>query len=109
MKFLVDNQLPVALSRFLISLGCDCLRVMEAGLAEASDAEIWRYACENERIVISKDEDFLYVASKEAARAGLIWVRLRNCRTATLLAEFERLWARIQASVKTGDRIIELR
>jgi predicted nuclease of predicted toxin-antitoxin system len=108
-KFLVDNQLPVALSRFIVSLGCDCLHAIEAGLAEASDAEIWRFACETERIVISKDEDFLYRASKETATAGLIWVRLGNCRTATLLAEFERLWPRIQASLNAGDRIIELR
>ena len=108
MKFLIDNQLPVALSRFLMSLGGDCVHVIEAGLTEASDAEIWRYALENERIVISKDEDFLYLASKEGAGAGFVWVRLGNCRTAALLAEFERLWPRIQASLGAGERIIEL-
>lgn len=85
MKFLIDNQLPVALSRFIISLGGDSLHVSEAGLAEASDAEVWRFACDQERIVVSKDEDFLYLAAREPAKAGVLWVRLGNCRTAPLL------------------------
>ena len=109
MKFLIDNQLPVALSRFLTSHDCDCVHVIDAGLAEASDIKIWRFACECERIVITKDEDFLYLASKEPGRTGVIWVRLGNCRTAALLAEFTRLWSRIRAALTAGDRIIELR
>lgn len=71
MKFLIDNQLPAAPSRFLISLDCDCVHVIEAGLAEASDIEIWRFACERNRIVISKDEDFLHLASKGAGNGGI--------------------------------------
>lgn len=71
MRFLVDNQLPVALSQFLTSRGCDCQHVVEAGLAAASDGEIWRHAHETERIVISKDEDFLYLARRAETKAAL--------------------------------------
>lgn len=99
----------MALSHFLVSLGCDCAHVMDADLAEASDVEIWRYACANDRIVITKDEDFLHLATRDLGKAGLIWVRLGNCRTTALLAEFGRLWTRIQASLNAGDRIIEIR
>lgn len=109
MKFLIDNQLPVALSRFLVSMGCDCTHVVHAGLAEASDVNIWRYAGERGQIIITKDEDFLHLASKESGTAGLIWVRLGNCRTSNLIAEFKRLWPRIQASLEAGDRIVEIR
>ena len=42
MKFLVDNQLPAALARFLTSRGVECRHVLDAGLADASDAEIGR-------------------------------------------------------------------
>jgi predicted nuclease of predicted toxin-antitoxin system len=108
-KFLIDNQLPAALARLIASLGYDCAHVMEAGLAEASDLEIWRYACDNRRIVISKDADFLYLASQEPPTGGLIWVRLGNCRTPNLLAEFRRLWPRIQSSFEAGDHVIEIR
>jgi len=58
-KFLIDNQLPEALSPFLASVGCHSVHVMEVGLGEAPDADIWRYSCETSRALITKDEDFL--------------------------------------------------
>jgi predicted nuclease of predicted toxin-antitoxin system len=108
-RLLVDNQLPSALARWLVSLGCDSVHVTEVGLELASDAEIWRYACANERIIISKDEDFLFRAHQESRKAGLIWVRLGNCRTKELLSAFEQLWPRIESALRAGERIIEVR
>ena len=109
MKFLIDNQLPAALSRFFASVGCDSLHVIEIGLGSASDAEVWRYACEEGRTVVTKDEDFLHLVNRQPQSGGLIWVRLGNCRTANLLTQFERLWPRIHASLDAGDRVIEIR
>ncbi|MGA2986172.1 MAG: DUF5615 family PIN-like protein [Terriglobia bacterium] len=37
MRFLVDNQLPLALARFLAARGCDCEHVMDVGLGSASE------------------------------------------------------------------------
>ena len=76
MKLLVDNQLPAAFARWLASRGLDCLHVVDVGLAGSPDGAIWLYACDEDRIVISKDEDFLYRAKAEATKAGLVWVRL---------------------------------
>jgi predicted nuclease of predicted toxin-antitoxin system len=78
------------------------------GLAQVSDAEVWAFACERACAVISKDDDFLYLSRQAETRAGFLWVRMGNCRTAALLAEFERLWPQIQAALVAGDRIIEL-
>jgi len=58
MKFLVDNQLPVALSRFLQSQSVAALHVLDVQLDEASDREIWQYAKLNDLTIISNDEDF---------------------------------------------------
>jgi predicted nuclease of predicted toxin-antitoxin system len=107
--FLVDNQLPIALARFLASRGVECQHVIDLDLGGASDAAIWRYANRNDGVVISKDEDFLYMANIPSAKARLIWVRFGNCRTKTLLAGVERLWSRIEAGRKAGDRVIEVR
>ena len=109
MKFLVDNQLPAALARFLASRGVDCQHVLDVDLVDASDAEIWDYASRNYCILISKDEDFLYLANVPSARARLIWIRLGNCRTKALLSAIAILWPKIEASLKAGDRIIEVR
>ncbi|HCC59083.1 MAG TPA: hypothetical protein DEQ47_17840 [Solibacterales bacterium] len=109
MKFLVDNQLPAALARFLTSRGVDCQHVLDLNLGDASDAEIWAHACQNDCIVISKDEDFLYLANARPAKGRLVWIRFGNCRTKVLLAAVERLWPRIEAGLNAGDRVIELR
>lgn len=59
MKFLIDNQLPKALAEHLSRRGHDCQHVLDVGLANASDIAIGRYAEAQERILITKDEDFL--------------------------------------------------
>jgi hypothetical protein len=48
-KFLVDNQLPIALARFLSSLGVECTHVLDLGLAQASDQKIWQWAKVSEK------------------------------------------------------------
>lgn len=101
MKFLVDNQLPAALARFLSTLGAECQHVL--------DVEIWEYAGQNDCVVISKDEDFLYIANAPRATVRFIWIRFGNCRTKVLLAAIENLWAKVEAGLKAGDRVIELR
>ena len=109
MKFLVDNQLPTALARFLASRGVECQHVLDIDLGGATDTAIWDYASRNDCVLISKDEDFLYMANVPSAKARLVWVRIGNCRTKALLAAVERLWPKIEAGLKAGDRVIELR
>jgi len=108
-KFLVDNQLPAALAEFLRKRGLDCQHVLDVDLAQASDADICRYATEQGRIIVTKDEDFFYLASQPKSEIKLLWVRLGNCRKKALLEAFERVWPKLEASLKAGDRIIEIR
>lgn len=75
----------MALAQYLRTRGFDCQHVLEIGLAEASDADICRYATGDERVIISKDQDFLYLANRPETKIKLIWVRLGNCRTSALL------------------------
>ena len=109
MKFLVDNQLPRALVRFITARGHDCEHVLDIGLAREPDARIWEYASENACILVSKDEDFLYLAQGPEAKARLLWVRLGNCRTTVLLEEFERSWSRIISALEGEERVLEMR
>ena len=44
MKFLVDNQLPSALARFLDAAGLEALHVRDLAMEETSDHAIWVYA-----------------------------------------------------------------
>ena len=108
MRFLVDNQLPIALTRFLAQRGIEGQHVLDLGLAQAADADIWRYATEQKMVVITKDEDFFHLAGQPGATVQVVWVRLGNCRRPVLLSAIESVWSRIEACLKAGDRVVEV-
>ncbi len=109
MIFLVDNQLPRALVHFFNLKGVHCKHVLDIGMSDASDMTIWEYASQNGCIVVSKDEDFLYLAKARSSEARLVWIRLGNCRKKTLLASMEAAQPRIEQKLNAGERIVELR
>lgn len=109
MKFLIDNQLPQALTEHLSRRGHDCQHVLEVGLSNASDVAICRYAEAQERILITKDEDFLYLSNQPKSTIRLVWIRLGNCRTPVLLAAIDRSWPTIESCLAAGDKVVEIR
>ena len=109
MRFLIHNQLPVALARYLSSSGSDSLHLLDVGLSQASDSEICCYASERQFVLVSKDEDFFYRAAQPGANVQLVWIRLGNCRTAGLLAAIEQTWSRLCDRLQAGERILEIR
>jgi predicted nuclease of predicted toxin-antitoxin system len=108
-KFLVDNQLPAALARWLASRGYDAMHVLDVGLADATDRAILNYAISNESVVVSKDEDFSRLIIEADSPATVVWVRLGNCRTKTLLQAFDSAFPQILASLEAGTRLIEIK
>ncbi len=57
-KFIVDAQLPPSLARYLSSHGEDVIHVLDVNMMDASDSAIWDLALSENRVIISKDEDF---------------------------------------------------
>lgn len=108
MKFLVDNQLPSALARWLAARA-DAVHVLDCRMATANDSDIWSRAITESWIVVSKDEDFFHLANRPHDPGRLLWVRLGNCRTAALLARFESTWLGLEQEFASGQRIVELR
>jgi predicted nuclease of predicted toxin-antitoxin system len=109
LKFLVDNQLPPALARFIAAeLQAETAHVSDLSLRDSSDADIWQYATANDLVVISKDENFASMCLQKPT-AKLIWVRIGNCRREYLLDLFRELWPRIVVRLEAGDRMIEIR
>ncbi len=108
MKFLVDNQLPAALARWLEGKGADAIHVLDVSLDATPDLEIWKFAGIEGRIVVSKDEDFFHLANRPRDSGRLLWVRIGNCRRDTLLARFETEWLGIAQAFAAGQRIVLL-
>ncbi len=109
MKFLVDNQLPAALARFLSSHGHDAQHVLDLQMDGAGDRDIWNYSTSEGSALVSKDEDFLHLANREGASGAFVWVRLGNCRRQVLLDAFDRALPAIVTALQQGHRVIEVR
>ena len=76
---------------------------------EADDTEIWRYANVHGLVVVSKDEDFTFLAGVPGETGKLVWVRIGNCRKQALLEAFRVQLPRIVSELETGSQIVELR
>ena len=110
MSLLVDNQLPVALARYLGASGWECVHVRDVGLEEASDQIIWEYAKARSLTIISKDEDFEALANRQGSiPPQVVWVRLGNCRKRALLDAFSRILSSLKELLGTGDAVVEIR
>ena len=109
MNFLVDNQLPGALARFLVEPGHSAKHVLELSLDETPDVELWQRAIASELIVISKDEDFFHLANRPDDIGRLVWVRIGNGRKQALLVAFKAALPGILAAFAEGYRIVEVR
>jgi predicted nuclease of predicted toxin-antitoxin system len=55
--FVVDQQLPHALCKWLTDRGHEAEHVRNIGLRDARDSVIWRHAVDVGAIVTTKDED----------------------------------------------------
>ncbi len=110
MSLLVDNQLPVALARYLSANGWECCHVLDVGLDAANDSIIWQYAKERGMTIITKDEDFQILANHYGSIPPQVaWVRLGNCRKATLLDTFSRIAPSLRDLLAAGNAVIEVR
>lgn len=59
-------------------------------------------------VIISKDEDFCYLAVSPGETGRLVWIRIGNCRKQTLLQTFENHLDQIIQAFDSGSRIVEI-
>jgi len=84
------------------------MHVAGIGLAEADDAIVWRQAIDDQRIVITKDEDLFFLANRSGDVGRLLWLRIGNCRKAALFAVLDRSLDAVVEAFSSGQRIVEL-
>ncbi|MBM4181355.1 MAG: DUF5615 family PIN-like protein [Betaproteobacteria bacterium] len=110
MKLLVDNQLPLALARYLAANGYECQHVQDMGLDSADDRVIWEHAKSHHLIIVTKDEDFPLMADRQGSiPPQIVWVRLGNCRKTALLAAFSIVLPELRPLLESGQSVIEIR
>ena len=90
MKFLVDAQLPARLSELLSGAGHDALHTRELPDGNRStDSQIARRADADERVVVTKDQDFREAHLLTGSPRQLLVVATGNIANDALLSLFE--------------------
>ena len=84
MKLLLDENLSPRLTELLSDVYPDSRHVVEAGLGESNDAEVWAYAEAHGLAIVSRDSDFADMSALKGWPPKVIWIRLGNCRTAVI-------------------------
>ena len=84
MKLLFDQNLSRHLVAALENLFPHSTHVALAGLAEATDDDVWRYAAANGFVLVSKDADFHQLSLVRGAPPKVVWIRRGNVSTVTI-------------------------
>jgi predicted nuclease of predicted toxin-antitoxin system len=107
-KFLVDQQLPPALSHWLTEKGHYAEHTDGIGFGQAPDDAIAAYALQSGSVMVTRDSDFVQIRGRSAG-LQILWVRTGNCTNEVLLAAFEARWAQLVQRLQDGEGLIEIR
>lgn len=104
MKFFVDAQLPPVLKSWLLRQGHDCIHALDLPKKDSTpDSEIVAIVTKDERILISKDGDFLKLKLLTGNPQKLMVVTTGNIKNPELIASFEMNFHSALRLFKTFD------
>ena len=106
-RLLVDAQLPPALCDWFNERGFAAAHVRDVLGGQTPDRDIAAYAEANALILVTKDDDFLL--RYPPIRSRLLWLRCGNISNRGLRLWLDPLWPAIEARLREGDLVIEVR
>ena len=108
MKFIVDEQLPASLVRWLETEGHSAIHATSLGTGtKISDLDICQKSMADERVVISKDVDFFNRFLLKNEPWKLLYLTTGNIPNRELLQLFQANFPKILEMLATAD-VIEL-
>ena len=107
MRFLIDEQLPPDLARWLSAEGYPSVHVARLGLDGTSDDEIEVLAKMMNAAVWSKDADFARRA-QQPTLLRVVWLRFGNIANAALRIELAPHLPAIDTALRSGKSLVEI-
>ena len=108
MKFLVDAHLPMRLANWLKERGHDGIHTRELPLKnETDDIDIIQLSVDQDRIVVSKDEDFFKYFILKGQPPKLLMLTMGNIVNKELIDLFEKNIGQIETDLKF-NKVVEL-
>lgn len=108
MKFLVDANLPRALTGWLRIPGHEALYVDDLLQPPAKDDAIWKLAAERGLVIVTKDADFAAKAARDAS-VRVVWVRCGNLKLDVFQVWFGSRADAMHRLLGMGEQVVELR
>lgn len=106
MKFLIDAQLPRRLAHWLKTEGHDAVHTMDLPTGNRTeDAQINALSIREQRIVVTKDEDFVDTLLLQRVPHKLLLVATGNTSNRKLIMLFEENLANIVHALETSTFI----
>ncbi|KJV40079.1 hypothetical protein VH88_11805 [Brevundimonas sp. KM4] len=109
MNFVVDAQLPLALTDWLRAKGHAADHVSEILTVNATDQAIWSLAKTEERVILTKDRDFAIWAADRRSGPQVVWLRLGNATRRALIDWLDPKWPQIERCLSEGVHLVEVR
>jgi predicted nuclease of predicted toxin-antitoxin system len=78
MKLLLDENLSRRIVPFLQADYPDSTQIVLANMESASDLDVWRFARENDYVIVTKDSDFYDISLVLGAPPMVIWIKTGN-------------------------------
>lgn len=78
MKLLLDENLSRRIVPFLQADFPGTSQVALEGLERGSDVDLWRYAKENDFVIVTKDSDFYELSLLHGTPPKVIWLQVGN-------------------------------
>jgi len=98
-RFHLDESMPNAVAGGLLRRGIDVTTSAGAGLISASDVQQLAFALRDERVLITRDQDFLRLDAQGVEHAGLVYWTERQRSVGQLIRALDAL----SIDAETGD------
>ncbi|MFM8457325.1 MAG: DUF5615 family PIN-like protein [Chthoniobacterales bacterium] len=108
MKFLYDENLSPALVAQLAALYPNSAHVHDIGLGMAGDSAVWKRAKEEGYCIVSKDSDYYDLSVLHGHPPKVVWLRLGNCSTETIVECLRNYRATIEEFDADADESVLL-
>jgi predicted nuclease of predicted toxin-antitoxin system len=109
MRFLIDAQLPPELANWMRQKGFEASAVRDIGLRDGTDGAIWTHAIETDAIIVTKDKDFAIRRNAASDGPQVLWLTMGNTINRVLLERLTHAWNEIEARLKDGSGVVEVR
>jgi predicted nuclease of predicted toxin-antitoxin system len=105
-RLLFDQNLSYKLVALLQDVYPGSAHIRPLGLDTADDRDVWRYAADNDYIIVSKDTDFYQRSLVFGSPPKVVWLRIGNCPTRQAAVLLRTHQADVQALVSDASATI---